>query len=729
MDVLKNGEAIEVSVAKWDIDYLKKTLDTMGEGRTSLSPYDTAWIALVRNLHGLDLPQFPSSLQWIADNQLSDGSWGDEHFFLAYDRLVNTLACVVALRSWNLHSQKIEKGITFIKENIHKLETAEEENMTCGFEIVLPALLDRARNLGIDDIPYDAPVIKEIYAAKDRKMKRIPEDLIHTVPTTLLFSLEGLQNLDWKKLLWLKTPLGSFLTSPSSTAFALMETKDDNCFRYLDDIVKTFNGGAPHSYPADLFPRLWAVDRLQRLGISRFFESQITDILSYVYRFWTDEGIFSARYSGFSDIDDTSMGFRLLRLHGFSVNPDVFTQFKNDNKFSCFGGQMIESATPIFNLYRASQVQFPGETILEEAKKFSYSFLQEKLASHHLVDKWIISEGLHDEIMKGLELPWYADLPRVEARFYIEQYGGATDVWIGKTLYRMPDISNNVYLDLAKLDYNKCQAQHQTEWNEFEEWYANENLQELGITRNYLLHAYFLAAATVFEPERSNVRLAWAKSQIICKIIVSYFNHETTSEEERIALLANFRSRINGLTNTKSKTGHRILNILSKILDQASTDAWGILGRDISHQLHNAWGEWLMKLNRGVKCDEGAELLVNIINICAGHIVSEESILHPEYQRLSKLTNKVCQQLQWYQNEKVLGIDDCSAENIIMKCSREIEQNMQALVQLVVCESNVANKNVKQTFLMVAKTFYYRANCSRETIDFHISKVLFERVM
>lgn len=172
----------------------------MGEGRTSLSPYDTAWIALVRNLHGLDLPQFPSSLQWIADNQLSDGSWGDEHFFLAYDRLVNTLACVVALRSWNLHSQKIEKGtnysriickanflilghsanewlniisgITFIKENIHKLETAEEENMTCGFEIVLPALLDRARKLGIDDIPYDSPVIKEIYAARDRKMKR-----------------------------------------------------------------------------------------------------------------------------------------------------------------------------------------------------------------------------------------------------------------------------------------------------------------------------------------------------------------------------------------------------------------------------------------------------------------------------------------------------------------------------------------------------------------------------
>ncbi|KAL2544631.1 Ent-copalyl diphosphate synthase [Forsythia ovata] len=524
--------------------------------------------------------------------------------------------------------------------------------MTCGFEIVFPALLQRARNLGIDNIPYDTPVLKEINAARDRKMKRIPGDQVHTVPTSLLFSLEGLQDLDWKKLLKLQTPLGSFLTSPSSTAFALMETKDDNCFRYLDDIVKKFKGGAPHSWPADFFPRLWAVDRLQRLGISRFFESQIADLLNYVYRFWTDEGIFSARYSRFCDIDDTSMGFRLLRLHGYSIDPDVFKHFKNDDKFSCYGGQMIEAATPIFNLYRVSQVQFPIETILEEAKIFSYSFLQEKLASHQLLDKWIISYGLSDEIRKGLELPWYADLPRVEARFYIEQYGGAADVWIGKSLYRMPDISNNVYLDLAKLDYNRCQAQHEIEWNEFQEWYANSNLQELGITRKYLLYAYFLAAASIFEPEMSNVRLAWAKSQIICKIITSYFNQKTTSSEQRIALLANFRNDINGLSKIKSKTGHGILNILLKTLDQSSKDAWGILGRDISHQLHDAWGAWLMKLNIGVECNEQAELLVYIINICAGHMVSEETILHPVYKRLSKLTNKICQQLHGYGNEK-----------------------------------------------------------------------------
>ena len=36
----------------------------------------------------------------------------------------------------------------------------------------------------------------------------------------------------------------------------------------------------------------------------------------------------------------------------------------------------------------------------------------------------------------ALDVPWYASLARVETRFYLEQYGGEDDVWIGKTLYR-----------------------------------------------------------------------------------------------------------------------------------------------------------------------------------------------------------------------------------------------------------------------------------------------------
>ncbi|KAK6158721.1 hypothetical protein DH2020_006035 [Rehmannia glutinosa] len=154
------------------IDYVKNLLCCMDDGRISVSAYDTAWVALIRDLQGRNIPQFPTSLEWISNNQLSDGSWGDEHYFLAYDRLLNTLACIVALTYWNVHADKSEKGILFIKENISKLGYANAEQMTCGFEVVFPALVQRAKELGIHGIPYDAPVIQEICALRDRRMER-----------------------------------------------------------------------------------------------------------------------------------------------------------------------------------------------------------------------------------------------------------------------------------------------------------------------------------------------------------------------------------------------------------------------------------------------------------------------------------------------------------------------------------------------------------------------------
>lgn len=47
-----------------------------------------------------------------------------------------------------------------------------------------------------------------------------------------------------------------------------------------------------------------------------------------------------------------------------------------------------------------------------------------------------IIEQKYFQVGYALDMPWYASLPRVETRFYLEQYGGGDDVWIGKTLYR-----------------------------------------------------------------------------------------------------------------------------------------------------------------------------------------------------------------------------------------------------------------------------------------------------
>ncbi|KAH7858943.1 hypothetical protein Vadar_029664 [Vaccinium darrowii] len=219
-------------------------LASMNDGDVSISAYDTAWVALVEDIHGNGGPQFPTSLEWISNNQLPDGSWGDSLVFEAHDRVISTLACTVALQKWKIHPDKSKKGLEFLKENIWKLEYANAEHMTCGFELSFPSLIEMGRKLDIE-VPDDSPVLQKIYARRNRKLQRIPKDVLHTVPTTLLHTMEGLGvvGLEWEKLLKFQCSNGSFLINTSSTAYALMQTKDENCFRYLNEIVENFNGG------------------------------------------------------------------------------------------------------------------------------------------------------------------------------------------------------------------------------------------------------------------------------------------------------------------------------------------------------------------------------------------------------------------------------------------------------------------------------------------------------
>ncbi|CAN6969805.1 hypothetical protein IGI04_033044 [Brassica rapa subsp. trilocularis] len=725
------GDAPQISVGSNDIAIeeavkrVKSILKNLSDGEITISAYDTAWVALIDA--GDKTPAFPSAVKWIANNQLSDGSWGDAYLFSYHDRLINTLACVVALASWNLFPHQCHKGIMFFRENIGKLEEEDDEHMPIGFEVAFPSLLEIARGINID-VPYDSPVLKDIYAKKELKLTRIPKEIMHKIPTTLLHSLEGMRDIEWEKLLKLQCQDGSFLFSPSSTAFAFMQTRDSKCLGYLRNAVKRFNGGVPNVFPVDLFEHIWIVDRLQRLGISRYFEEEIKECLDYVHRYWTDKGICWARCSHVQDIDDTAMAFRLLRLNGYKVSADVFKVFEKEGEFFCFAGQSNQAVTGMFNLYRASQLAFPREDILINAKEFSSKYLQHKQEKGELLDKWIIMKDLPGEIGFALEVPWYASLPRVETRFYIEQYGGENDVWIGKTLYRMPYVNNNEYLELAKQDYNNCQALHQLEWDTFQKWYEENWLSVWGVSRrSELLECYYLAAATIFEAERSHERMVWAKSSVLVKAIFSSFGESSDSRRSFFDQFRNyianarqsdpyFNNRSIRLDRPGSVQASGLVGILIRTLNQISFDHYMSHGRDVISILYQSWGEWLEKWK--LDGNEGhGELLVKMIILMKNNDVTN-LFTHPRFVRLSEIINRInliAQYLKTMRNDK--------KETTIERMEYEMEQ----MVELVLLEVDTL-RDVSITFLDVAKAFYYSASCG-DHLQTHMDKILFQKVL
>ncbi|XP_062201584.1 ent-copalyl diphosphate synthase AN1, chloroplastic-like isoform X2 [Phragmites australis] len=727
------------------IDRVRAMLRSMNDGEISISAYDTAWVALVPKLDGGEGPQFPATVRWIIDNQLSDGSWGDSALFSAYDRMANTLACVVALTKWSLESEKCKTGLSFLHENMWRLAEEEQELMPIGFEIAFPSLIQTARSLGID-FPYDHPALQSIYSNRDIKLKRIPKDMMHRVPTSILHSLEGMPDLDWAKLLNLQSSDGSFLYSPSATAYALMQTGDKKCFKYIDSIVKKFDGGVPNVYPVDLFEHIWVVDRLERLGISRYFQREIKQCMDYVNRHWSEEGICWARNSNVKDVDDTAMAFRLLRLHGYIVSPSVFKNFEKDGEFFCFVGQSTQAVTGMYNLNRAAQIGFQGEDVLHRARIFSYEFLRQREARGMLRDKWIIAKDLVGEVQYTLDFPWYSSLPRVEARTYLDQYGGKDDVWIGKTLYRMPLVNNDEYFELARMDFNRCQVIHQLEWNGIQMWYIENGLETFGVSPEDVLRAYFLAAACIFEPSRAAERLAWARVSLLANTISTHL-HNNLSDKKRLEHFVRClyeQSDVSWLKrNSKDDILVRALQQLTDLLAQEATPI-----HERQNYIHNllrlAWTEWLMqKTNKEddkynissvmeprymVHDSQTCLLLVHIIEICAGRIDEAASVINNKNgDWFIQLTCSICDNF----NHKMSLSQDTEKNEARINCiNKEIELNMQELARSVLLRSDEKTNNckTKQTLWAAVKSSYYATHCPSYVMDRHVSRVMFEPV-
>ncbi|XP_020252773.1 bifunctional abietadiene synthase, chloroplastic-like isoform X2 [Asparagus officinalis] len=554
---------------------IKEMFRSMSDGDTSPSAYDTAWVARIPSKHDATRPHFPTTLNWVLGNQHEDGSWGEPSLFHLYDRLVCTLACILSLKTWSIGEQHIAKGLEFLRAHVEQLGDETSNSRTCAFEIVFPSMLDEANSIGLE-LPYDAPYLKKIFEMRENKKSRVPVEMMHSVHTTLLYSVEALQEIvQWKRILKLQSPDGSSLSSPAATAVAYMKTGDSKSLEYLTNIVQRFRD----------HERIWAIDTIERLGIHHYFREEISDALDYVYRNIGKKGVPYGTGNPIPDIDDTCMALRLARSHGYEISPDILQHFKQDNgHFICHPGETHTGVSDMFNLYRFSQISYPGETILEDAKPLLQRYLQYCI-KNHVDDKWALKKDLLKEVERALRYPWKMSLQGLEAREYIDLYG-ENDLWIGKTVYWMHNVNNPKYLELAKLEYNRLQAIHEREINYVLKWWNNCGLDDPFVTRICPQEIYFSIAATLYEPELEDCRITYTKSNCIEDIVRDMFQNHGSNQDLKLFCKA-IEQWNPSLIHSLPQRIQVIFMAMYNTLNELATEASNAQGKDVFPYFHD----------------------------------------------------------------------------------------------------------------------------------------------
>ncbi|KAM3369609.1 hypothetical protein ACQJBY_017483 [Aegilops geniculata] len=354
------------------------------------SSYDTAWVAMVPLPGSPQVPCFPQCVECVLQNQQSNGSWGlvQMDSSVNKDVLSSTLACVLALKRWNVGGEHIKRGLRFIRRNF-SIVTNERSGSPIGFNITFSGMLSLGMEMGLE-FPVGQNDLDRILHLREVELKRFVGDKSDGRKAYMAYVAEGLGNLlDWNQVRKFQRKNGSLFNSPSTTAAALIHNFDDKALQYLNLIVSKFGGSVPTVYPTNIYCQLSLVDSLENIGISQHFSSDIKSILDMAYSFWLqrDEEIML-------DVAACAMAFRLLRMNGYDVSSDDLYHVDESTFHNSLQGYLNDTKS-ILELYKASKVSVSEkEFILDNIGYWSGRLLTKKLFSDRVQTTPIFQEVL-----------------------------------------------------------------------------------------------------------------------------------------------------------------------------------------------------------------------------------------------------------------------------------------------------------------------------------------------
>ncbi|KAJ0966082.1 hypothetical protein J5N97_027220 [Dioscorea zingiberensis] len=375
-----------------------------------------------------------------------------------------------------------------------------------------------------------------------------------------------------------------------------------------------------------LVARLELIDDVLHLGLGHHFGEEIKRVLTSI-------SIKNAVSAMKENLYAMALFFRLLRQHGLHVSQDVFSHFKDEK--GCFRESLEKDVKGMLSLYEASFLGFDGEETLEEARDFTIKHLGDLIPCMH--------PHLKVKVERSLELPLHWRTPRLEARWYIDQYTTSENM-------------RPCLLQLAKLDFNLVLITHQNELKRMIEWWKKLGLGErTSFARDRLLECYFCAAGVVFDPEYGFCREELTKAATLITTLDDVYDVYGSLHELQLftkALPEYMKICYNSLYTTADELANKILMLegwdAMPYIQKAWTDQCKAFLVE-AEWFHNGYKPSLPEyLNNGWMSVSGTVVLV-LVFLLSKQRKTKEALQHlmhyPNLIRSSSMIFRLCNDL------------------------------------------------------------------------------------